>query len=365
MRILMMIASMAESGGAEMLVRNLSLAYARAGHTCHIVYISDAASVDANAAYERMFKAEMDAAGVGYTELGHHCRRRLPLGALRLRRTIARFRPDVFHVHLPYGLLFQALGFLRVPTVYTHHNIIFKFSPSLFRVFDCFVHRYIAICRACEQLLAPHISRPISLIYNGVPSAFAQGTVRSAPAANPSVLSVGNLTPQKNYLALVELAKMLVCRFDEVGTSIRFLIAGEGSERPRIAAAIAAAGLPDKIELLGARSDVARLMAEADLILNMSDFEGLPISLIEAASSGLPAVATRVGGTPEIIDDGVNGRLVGQGDVVGAAAAVENLLTDSEQYSRFSAAAVERSTRFGLDGCVEAHLRLYAEVAQV
>jgi glycosyltransferase involved in cell wall biosynthesis len=358
----MMIASMAESGGAEMLARNLSLAYVRAGHTCHIVYMSDAESLGVSADYERAFQAEMDAAGISYTKLGHRCRRMLPLGAFRLRRTLAAFRPDVFHIHLPYGLLFQAIGLLRLPTVYTHHNMIFKFTPRLFKVFDRYVDRYVAICRACEALLQPHVRRQIALIYNGVPEAFALGGPRSKPAVAPTVLSVGNLTAQKNYPGVVAIAKAAVEVFRQRGVSLRFQIAGDGPDRSGIVAAIDAAGLEDNVALLGARRDVPALMAQADIMLNFSDYEGLPISLIEATRSGLPVIATAVGGTPEIVEDGVNGALVSPGDVTAAVAALDKVLSQSEQYSRYSAAAIEKSQRFCLTECAEAHLNVYSQV---
>lgn len=363
MRILAMIASLAESGGAEMLARNLSLEYARRGHQCHIVYIADAVSLDASADYERGFMDALDAAGIGYTMLGQRSRRNLPLGAWRLRRAVRAFAPDVVHLHLGYGLLFQAIGLLRVPTIYTHHNIVFKFPTALFRVFDRFVGRYVAICEACRVLLERHVAKPIALIHNGVPSDFSAAAPRTALPAEIEVLSVGNLTPQKDYATLIAAAARLVPAFAAQGRRIRFSIAGEGTERAALEQAIAAQGLGDSIRLLGARRDVPALMASADLLVLCSRFEGLPISLIEATMSALPAVASDVGGCAEVVIDGVTGRLVPPGDPDRLAAAVTELVRDEARYIACSAAAKRHAARFTLAACADAHLALYAEVA--
>lgn len=364
MRILMMIASLAESGGAEMLVRNLALDYARRGHQVHLVYIADAAALNASAAYEQAFKAQLDAAGIGYTLLGHAVRRNLLLGGWRLRRAVRRFRPDVIHMHLAFGLMLQAIGLVRRPTIYTHHNTVFKFPTVLFRAFDRFVSRYVAICEACRDLLANHVGRPITLIYNGVPRDFSPAAPRVSLPSDVSVLSVGNLTPQKNYPLLLEAADRVIARLAQQGRSVTFSIAGEGGERAALEAGIAERGLSARVRLLGARRDVPTLMAQADLLVQCSNFEGLPITLIEAAAAALPAVATNVGGCGEVIADGVTGLLVPPGDAERLAEAIIAVLSDEARYRAFSEAAKVRAGQFELARCADAHLDLYAQVVE-
>lgn len=364
LRILQMIASLAESGGAEMLVRNLSLEFAAQGHDCHIVYIADAGSLGASESFERGFKEQMDAAGIGYTMLGAEVRRRPWLGAWRLRRAVRAFRPDILHMHLGWALIFQALAVLRMPTVYTHHNIVFKFSPRLFRLFDHFVDRYVAICEPCRLLLDRYVRRPIVTIPNGVPAHFAARRHRDELPRNLSILSVGNLTPQKDYPNLIEAAQRVSRSLAAQGRSVTFRIAGEGPERKELERQIAAAGLVGTVLLLGARRDVPQLMEEADLLVLASQYEGLPITLIEAAMSGLPVVATDVGGCAEIVSDNETGLLVPASDPDRLAAAVLSLLSDGERYSSFARRARERASRFTLASCADAHLRLYDGIKQ-
>ncbi len=357
-----MIASVAESGGIEMLVRNLSIEYARRGHSCHVVYISDAAALGASAAFERACKDALDAAGVTYGPLGHETRRNVLLGAWRLRRAVRRFRPDVVHMHLGNGLLFQSLGLVRTPTVYTHHNVVFRFPRVLFRLFDRFVDRYVGICEACAALLARNVTRPITLIHNGVPASFARAEPRTRLPRDVKILSVGNLTPQKDYPTLVAAAAIVAARLAEQGRGVRFSIAGEGGERAAIEREIAARAMGAHVELLGTRGDVAALMADADLLVLASRHEGLPITLIEAAMSGLPAVATDVGGCSEIVEHGGSGLLVPPRRPEALADAILAAVADERRYVGFSAAARRHGDRFTLSSCANDHLKLYDEI---
>jgi glycosyltransferase involved in cell wall biosynthesis len=346
-------------GGAEMLVRNLSAEFGRQGHDCRMLFMSDAAGVGNPPEFERDFLAGLAADGVGHEIMPPGAFRSVLAGARALRRAVAAFRPDILHIHLARGLMCRSFSGLRVATVYTHHNVVTNFSPWLFRLFDRSVDRYVAIGTACRALLERHVRRPIVSIPNGVPAAFAAGEPRTFLPKDPLVLGVGNLSTQKDYATLVAAAALAVPQFAAQGRRARFAIAGEGAERQRLQALIAGLGLAGEVELLGARPDVAALMGQAAALANSSAFEGLPITLIEGAMSGLPTVATDVGGNAEVVADGVNGLLVPPGRPDALADALVDLLSDEARYIRFSQAALAQGQRFTLDACVEAHLDLY------
>ena len=111
---------------------------------------------------------------------------------------------------------------------------------------------------------------------------------------------------------------------------------GEGEERPALEAAIAAAGLTDQVLLLGRqpRDRIAELLGEADVVVQPSivlpsgKTEGIPVALMEALASGVPVVATAVSGVPELVEDGVTGRLVPPGDADALADALVDLQRD-------------------------------------
>ena len=108
------------------------------------------------------------------------------------------------------------------------------------------------------------------------------------------------------------------------------LIVGDAADHSSISAAIAEAGLADRVELLGDRTDVRDLLARSDIFVLATLSEGMPFALLEAMAEGLPAVASSVGGIPEIVQDGENGLLVPPGDPEELARALHRLLTDAD-----------------------------------
>ena len=361
MKIMSILASPA-AGGAEMLVRNLSAEFAARGHGAHITFMSDAASVGNPAGFEREFLAGLDEAGVTHDRMGTGVFRRAISGARAIRRSVKAIQPDLLHIHLARGLMARSLSGLRVPTVYTHHNVTTNFPAPLFRWFDLNVDHYVAIGAACRALLELNVRRRIASIPNGVPASFSRGRPRTGVARDPFILAVGNLNPKKDYPGFVEAAAAVAPRLAAQGRAVRFAIAGEGPEREKIARLIEARGLTDRFELLGARPDVAELMAEADLLVNSSAHEGLPITLIEAAMSGLPAVVSDVGGNAEVVRDGSSGFVVPPGRPDRMAERIAQILSDETLHRRFSEAAIDHSRRFTLAACADAHIELYESV---
>ena len=119
----------------------------------------------------------------------------------------------------------------------------------------------------------------------------------------------GRLSPEKGFDLLVEAAALVVREHPRVG----FLLCGDGPERPALARRIAEHGLEGKFVLAGFRTDLERLLPAWDLAVLSSHTEGLPVAVLEALAAGVPVVATAVGGTPEVVEDGVSGYLVPPG----------------------------------------------------
>jgi glycosyltransferase involved in cell wall biosynthesis len=124
-----------------------------------------------------------------------------------------------------------------------------------------------------------------------------------------------------------------------------FCLVGDGPERSRIENEIARLGLADHVRLLGERDDVARLLHAFDLYVLCSVTEGLSLSILEAMAAGLPVVATRVGGNPELLDQGRAGILTPARDPDALADAIIDLLTNREKASALGLAARERARR--------------------
>lgn len=160
--------------------------------------------------------------------------------------------------------------------------------------------------------------------------------------ASGRLLSVGRLVPMKGFDILLYALAQLRDR----GRTFTCTIIGEGPERAKLEALRSKLGLVSVVELPGimVQADVARHMTDATLMVlpcvvaPNGQSDGIPNVLMEAMASGLPVISTRVSGIPELVDDGVSGRLVDPGDAVALADAIESLLTDTDAQERFAKA---------------------------
>ncbi len=160
------------------------------------------------------------------------------------------------------------------------------------------------------------------------------GRVRFAPESEKLLLHLSNFRPVKRVQDVVEI-------FARVAKEVpaHLLLVGDGPERPNAEYKVHALGLQDRVHFLGKQDEVHRLLPLADLMLMPSKLEAFGLAALEAAACRVPTVATRQGGVPELIEDGVNGRLLEVGDVDGMAAAAVSLLRDEAELDRMAAAA--------------------------
>lgn len=355
MRITHIISSPA-AGGAEIYVKDLCLSMAEAGHDVYVLFLESAAETGRSREFEAAFLGALREAGVGFGFLGRSCRRNPLRGLSRLRLHVRDWKPQVIHAHLYWGALFcMAAG---VPVVYTHHNIKLKAPGSLYRlVLDRYVAAYVAICGACQEQLARVSRGRVERIDNGVQVNRIMARDRSSRREKTlNLIAVGRLVPQKNY----ELMLVAVSMLKEAGFRLR--IVGEGPDGPALREAARKLGLDDEVQFLGNSQEVPRLLAESDVFLMSSAWEGLPISLIEATLTGLPVLVTDVGGCAEVVQQVGNGLVVGSQDPVHFADALRSLVEDPEALERFGRNAIANSGHFRLDRAVTKHLSLYEQL---
>ena len=138
------------------------------------------------------------------------------------------------------------------------------------------------------------------------------------------IAAAGRLSPEKGPDQFVAAAARLAKEAPDVG----FVLFGDGPLRPALAAQIASCGLTGSFVLAGFRTDVERFLPQCDLAVLSSWTEGLPVIVLEALAAGVPVVATAVGGTPEVVQDGINGYLVPPGDSAALARRIADVLRD-------------------------------------
>ena len=162
----------------------------------------------------------------------------------------------------------------------------------------------------------------------------------------PVVLGAGRLTEQKNLKILVDAAKIVKTELPDV----KFIIGGEGELRTELETQITELGLQETVLLPGNIMNLPEMMQSADLFALPSKYEGLPLVLLEAMASGLPAVCSRIKGTVDVIEDGKNGTLTDLDDSEGLASAIIGLLVNKDQRAEMSREAVETiSSEFSFD----------------
>jgi sugar transferase (PEP-CTERM/EpsH1 system associated) len=258
---------------------------------------------------------------------------------VRLWRLLRQLQPDLLHTRNLAALEAQfvaAAAGIRATVHGEHGRDVFDLHGRnwkynlLRRAARPLVSNYIAVSRDLENWLREAIGVPpgkIHQIYNGVDSVKFHPRIGARPEfAHPDSIvfgSVGRMVEVKDYPALVRAFIQLIRQQPDRSERARLVIVGEGPARQTCLGMLQGAGLAHLAWLPGARDDIADIMQAIDVFVLPSRNEGISNTILEAFASGLPVVATAVGGNVELVDDGVTGRLVPSGDM---AALVQALL---------------------------------------
>ena len=238
------------------------------------------------------------------------------------------------------------------------------------------IGHYVALSKDLERYLREAIGVPqerITQIYNGVDTELFRpprnGREAIGPFSDPGLFvvgTVGRLQPVKDQLTLVR-AMIELWRSDASARArLRLVLVGDGPLRAEIQGLLGQANSTDYAWLAGARDDVPRMMQGLDLFVLPSIAEGVSNTLLEAMASGLPVVATRVGGNPELVEAGKSGTLAPSADAGAMAGAIREYWMDRDRARREGAQAREIAVRrFGLDVMVANYLNLYDRVRGV
>ncbi|MGB9866342.1 MAG: glycosyltransferase [Bacillota bacterium] len=266
---------------------------------------------------------------------------------------IEKVRPHLVHTHASLSARIAA-WLCRVPVVFTKHTPDRSRARVLGVLQGLLSRGAIAVSQHVAQVLQDqgYPAHKIQVIYNGVdPNQFSQdkgcnGMAAGAPGA--VIGTVGRLVPQKGHSVLVRAAKTVVERFPDC----RFLIAGEGPERQNLMALVRQLGLEGWVSFRGYVEDVPSFLRKLDLFVLPSLEEGLGIALVEAMMCGLPVVASRGGGIPEVIRDPSIGILVEPNDPDGLAQAMVKVLEHRQESLEMGA----RARQFALEHFNAAHM---------
>ncbi len=258
-----------------------------------------------------------------------HRATRIPsVGALfALFRLLRCLRPRVVHCHGAeanfHGLVaaFAAGVPVRIAEEIglPRHSLRARFA---FRRIYRLAHRLVCVSRAvAEFVVALGEVRAAQTAVIRTPALIPEPCPPASDPEHFTMLFIGRLNPVKNLRVLIP----VLGRLHAEGVPARLWIVGEGDERAALAAASKAAGLAGQVTLFGFRDDVKRFLAGADVFVLPSHSEGLGLALVEAMGAGLPAVVSKVGGGPEVIEQGVTGWAVPPDDPAEIAGALRQI----------------------------------------
>jgi glycosyltransferase involved in cell wall biosynthesis len=287
---------------------------------------------------------------------------------IRLRRLLREV--DLVHAHLPTtGILARLVA--RKPVVYTEHNLAGSYRQPT-RTLNRLTfgrNRAVtavspAVAESLERFPGP---RPV-VVANGVAVSVSldeTAAIRSSLGVEtdrPLVVHVGNIRPHKGHETLIKAAIRLSISIPDA------LIVSAGGEKfpgdlDRVRSLAAAAGVADQIRFLGRIEDARPLLAAADVVVNPSDVEGLPLVLLEALALSRPIVATAVGGVPSVVIDGKTGRLIEPGDPDALAEAIADVLShpaEGREWGEVGAQLVK--SEYGVAKMVKAFEDIYRRI---
>ncbi len=290
----------------------------------------------------------------------------------RLRQVFRAYKPDIIHTHriaLRYALL-AGLGRQEV-IVHTVHSAPETGDGPVGRTILRIAARNGVTLVAVGDEIGRSVARTcprtgnVRVIPNGI--ALDRSSTRNVPSGAirkqlgipPDafvVVNVARLNYPKNQKMLIEALAGLGDRVPPVHA----LIVGEGPHRSDLETLVARCGLTGRVHFLGQRDDVPALLHASDVFALTSEWEGNPLSVMEAMAAGLPVLATRVGSIPELVEEEVSGLLVSPGDVAGLSAGLSRLQQSPALLAGMGAhAALRARSRFGLDRMVSSYEELY------
>lgn len=318
---------------------------------------------------------ELSGLGVAVTRLGNGSGRD-PRWVLDLVRLVRSEGVDVVHAHSPMPAAVARpilrLACPRVRVVYTEHNRWDRYStPTRWANMATFAlnHRAFAVSEDCRASVSPRHRERIDTLVHGIDldAVAAHRADRAGARAELGfdddtvvVGTVANLRVQKNYPMLLEVAAKVTSEH----RNVRFVAVGQGPLEAELDDLHARLGLGDRFRFLGFRADVLGVMSAFDVFCLSSDFEGLPVSLMEAKALGLPVVSTAVGGVTESITDGADGYLTPRGDAAALGDALVRVAQDPLVRERLGSGSAASSGRFDARSTVEALETTYRSLAE-
>lgn len=258
-----------------------------------------------------------------------------------ITQLIHDIKPDIIHTHSSKAGILGRLAAKRlgVRNVFTAHGWAFADGTPLTRKLIGIPTEYIA-AKWCDRIITVSQAdkdlavkykicrqEKITVVHNGITD-IEQSPVAKDQTRTPVLTMVARLAPQKNFIGLID-------ALSSIKEPYLLQIVGDGPDLEKVKRHAKQLAIDKNISFMGSRSDVPEILAETDIFILSSDWEGYPISILEAMRAGLPIICTRVGGTPEAVINEKNGLLVSRGDTQALAFAISRLIINTQERQEF------------------------------
>ena len=341
-------------GGAETMCENLCYAQQKLGHDVVVVSLYDEHTPIAQ---------RMEEAGVRILYLD----KKLGLDVSmvpKLLKLMRREAPDVVHTHLDvvkYAAAAAKLAGIQ-NCVHTVHNVAEKEAEGLARKINrVYFHmgwaKPVALSPEVRQTICAVYGLPIKdipVIYNGIDLSRCIPKEDYSDREPMTLLHIGRFNEQKNHGGMLRAFQYILGRIPQC----RLVLVGDGELRDEMENLARELGIAEQVEFCGSQPDVHPFLQRADLFLLPSNYEGMPMTIIEAMGTGLPIVATAVGGVPDMVENGVSALLTPcDAQAVGDACIM--LLKDAELRKKLGENAFKRSRLFSAEQMAQSYCNSY------
>ncbi|MBA6222890.1 glycosyltransferase family 4 protein [Colwellia sp. MB02u-18] len=362
MKLLFVITRSDVIGGASVHLHDLVMGMELKGHTVRVLIGGDGILLD------RLLTSGVDVRSLIYLK-----RKINFLDDVKcyyeLKKEVLLFAPDLIHLHSSKaGIIGRLVSHqLNSPSIFTAHGWSFTEGVSslrriTYKLIERFIANYsdkiITVSEFDRKLALSNSickSSLISTVRNGVKD--RKSIIEKKAGDKVRLIMVARFDQQKNQLMLIEVLN----KIKELPFEMVFV--GDGPLLSKVKEKSARMGLNEKITFLGARNDVDYLLSKADVFILISNWEGLPLTILEGMSHGLPIIASNVGGVSETIDDDKEGFLIPRNGSDELLVALANIIKNADMRERFGRAARDRyENEFQVQQMIDSTENIYLDV---
>ncbi|MCX2745791.1 glycosyltransferase [Mangrovivirga sp. M17] len=297
-----------------------------------------------------------------------------PIAILKLSKLIKQINPDYVHLHSSkahtLGLLAGKL--INFDQFILHRRVIFPIKQKQINIWKYNTPRLlkiICISKAVEEEVEKIVKDPekITVIHSAIDLNRFKNISNEKKLHeefdfeedNKLVVNVSALNREKNLETFIKAASLVLRKSD---VNIKFLIVGEGPEKDNLMELTRTLNIEDHVIFTGFRKDVPNILLQSDLFVLTSISEGLGSSILDAFASGVPAVASKVGGIPEIVIDNYTGYTLEPGDEEGFAFNILKLIENNTLRKELSENALQLVSDYSIKSMIDKYLQLYKEL---